>query len=252
MDNRYTEIIDVQAPFFKFFLQECLSHEMCEILNEISAKTDVYVFSGVIRNFFLGNPNFRDLDIVVGDVDCVIKTIVSANRNVNLKVNSFGGVKVKIENLKIDLWGLGNTWGIKEEKMDLSAYSLLKTAFFNFSAIVFDYNNAKFYYDNAFVDFLESRIMDVVYTKNPNIPLCIINSYYYRDKYGFGLSLNLCYWIFLNFTMLAYKDKEKRIFDDVQKKHFSKIVVSHEKIKDFVLLCYRHCRIGVPISPRFV
>ena len=50
---------------------------MREILNAISRKTEVYVFSGIIRNFFLGESSFRDLDIVVGDVECVIDTIVS-------------------------------------------------------------------------------------------------------------------------------------------------------------------------------
>ena len=69
MDNKYTDRIDGQARFFKFYLQECLSYEMREILNAISRKTEVYVFSGVIRNFFLGETIFRDLDIVVGDVE---------------------------------------------------------------------------------------------------------------------------------------------------------------------------------------
>ena len=252
MDNKYTDIIDVQAPFFKYFLQKSMSLEMREILNKISAKTDVYVFSGIIRNFFLGDTNFRDLDIVVRDVDCVMKIMRTTKGRVDFKVNSFGGVKVKFQNLIIDLWGLSNTWGIKKENMDLSPHSLLKTAFFNFSAIVFDYNNTKFYYDNAFVDFLETKIMDVVYLENPNIPLCIINSCYYREKYGFGLSLNLCRWLFVNYIRLAYVDKRKSIFDDLQKKHFSKIVVSHEQIRELVYLCYRHIKIVMPISPKFI
>lgn len=166
---------------------------MREILNAISRKTEVYVFSGIIRNFFLGETNFRDLDIVVGDVKCVIDTVNAVDSDVEFRINSFGGVKVKIQNLIIDLWGLENTWGIRKERMELTPKSLLMTAFFNFSAIVFDYNKTIFYYESDFVKFLQNKMMDVVYTKNPNIPLCIINSCYYREKYGFGLTLKLCY-----------------------------------------------------------
>lgn len=249
MDNRY---IDSQARFFKFYLQECLSYEMREILNAISRKTEVYVFSGIIRNFFLGESSFRDLDIVVGDVECVIDTINAVDSEVEFRVNSFGGVKVKIQNLIIDLWGLENTWGIRKEKMELTPQSLLKTAFFNFSGIVFDYNKSQFYYDDAFVHFLENRMMDVVYTKNPNIPLCIINSCYYRENYGFGLSRRLCYWIFINHTFLASDKKCEEIFNDVQRHHFAKVVISYEQIREFVFLCYRHYKIHVPILPRFI
>lgn len=252
MDNKYTDIIDSQARFFKFYLQECLSYEMRDILNAISQKTEVYVFSGITRNFFLGETGFRDLDIVVEDVECVIDTINAVDSDVELRINSFGGVKVKIQNLIIDLWGLENTWGIREDKMELTPQSLLKTAFFNFSAIVFDYNKSQFYYDDAFGGFLQNRIMDVVYIKNPNIPLCIINSCYYREKYGFGLTLNLCYWIFINHTSLVSDNKCEEKFNDVQRKHFAKVVISYEHIRAFVFLCYRHYKIGVPILPRFM
>lgn len=147
MDSKFTDFIDSQADFFKYYLQECLSEEMRSILNAISLKTEVYVFSGMIRNFFLGESCFRDLDIVVGDVNCVIDAINAATENVDFSINSFGGLKVKIQNLSIDLWELDKTWGIQNESMELSPYSLLRTAFFNFSAIVFDYNKTRFYYE---------------------------------------------------------------------------------------------------------
>ena len=252
MDNKYTNLIDCQAGSFKYFLQECLSKEMRNILNIISKKTEVYVFSGIIRNYFLGETSFRDLDIVVGDVECVIDTINAVDSHVEFRINSFGGVKVKIQNLTIDLWGLENTWGIRKDNMSLTPMSLLKTAFFNFSAIVFDYNKSKFYYNDAFVCFLENRMMDVVYVDNPNIPLCIVNSCYYREKYGFGLSLKLCKWIFDNYVSLRSNLKAEFNFDEVQMKHFSKVVISFKDLKDFVLLCYRHYKIGVPILWKFV
>lgn len=254
MDSKYTEIIDGQAGFFKYYLQECLSEEMRSLLSAISIQTNVYVFSGVIRNFFLGESCFRDLDIVVGNVDCVIDAINVINAMdgyVEFSINSFGGLKVKIQNLTIDIWAIDKTWGIKNERMELSPYSLLRTAFFNFSAIVFDYNRTHFYYEDDFIYFLKTRMMQVVYEKNPNIPLCIVNSYYYREKYGFGISLELCRWIFLNYCTLLRNEKNENAFDSVQIRHFQKIIIPYDKLKEFVLMCYRHLLIVEPIVPKF-
>lgn len=251
MDSKFTDFIDSQADFFKYYLQECLSEEMRSILNAISLKTEVYVFSGMIRNFFLGESCFRDLDIVVGDVNCVIDAINAATGNVDFSINSFGGLKVKIQNLSIDLWELDKTWGIQNESMELSPYSLLRTAFFNFSAIVFDYNKTRFYYEDDFVWFLKTRIMRVVYEKNPNIPLCIVNSYYYREEYGFGLSLELCKWIFQNYRTLLRNEKDEKTFENVQIRHFHRIVVPYDNLKEFVLMCYRHILIDKSIAPKY-
>ena len=214
-------------------------------------KTDVYVFSGMIRNFFLGESCFRDLDIVVGDVDCVIDAINATDGNVDFAINSFGGLKVKIQNLTIDLWALDKTWGIKNEGMELSPYSLLKTVFFNFSAIVFDYNKTRFYYEDDFICFLKTRMMQVVYEKNPNVPLCIVNSYYYREEYGFGLSLKLCKWIFQSYVFMLRNEKDEKTFEDVQIRHFHRKVIPYDKLKEFVFMCYRHMQIDKPIAPKY-
>lgn len=252
MDSKYSDIIRQQSCFFKFYLQQSLSLDARKVLNNIASRTDVYVFSGIIRNFFLGNLDYRDLDIVVGDVDEVIGTVVDTNDDLMLRINSFGGIKLTIQNLTIDLWELRNTWGVKEEKLPLSPYSLLKTAFFNFSAIVFDYNKVQFYFKEDFVNFLKTKMMDVVYQKNPNIPLCIINAYYYKKKYGFGLSVRLCSWVFHNYIALLSQEKSKKVFENEQMRHFSKILVEHSEIKEFVLSCYRHVIIRQPIYPIYV
>lgn len=252
MDRKFIDEIDGQATFFKLYLQYSLSKEGRKLLDNIATKTSVYIFSGIIRNFFLGESSYRDLDIVVDNLDDIKEIIQHLESEVSVKNNSFGGLKLTIEGLNIDIWSIRNTWGIKKDGLKLTPESLLKTAFFNFSAIVFDYNNARFYYDEAFPDFLSTRMMNVVYESNPNIPLCIINTYYYRIKYGFGISLHLCIWIFVNYLGLSMRHQNReKILENVQKKHFGSMIVDFTELKDFVLNCGLHYRVGSPISPAF-
>ena len=93
MANRYISEIDGQAPFFKHYLRESLGHEACVLLENIAAITDVYIFSGIIRNFFLGEPYYRDLDIVVKDCSEITK-LLEYNDNIYITRNHFGGLKI--------------------------------------------------------------------------------------------------------------------------------------------------------------
>ena len=71
--NRKKEDIDRQALSFKVYLKYILlDSESWDLLLNISQQTDVYIFSGVIRNFLLGISENRDLDIVVKDIDKII------------------------------------------------------------------------------------------------------------------------------------------------------------------------------------
>lgn len=57
--------IDKQSMSFKYYLKDfMLTKESWQLLLYISNQTDVYIFSGVIRNFLLGYVYNRDLDIV--------------------------------------------------------------------------------------------------------------------------------------------------------------------------------------------
>lgn len=249
MANRYISEIDGQAPFFKHYLRESLGHEACILLENIAAITDVYIFSGIIRNFFLGEPYYRDLDIVVKDCSEITK-LLEYNDNIYITRNHFGGLKIKVGRFMIDLWSLDQTWGIKKQGLDDSPQSLLKTVFFNFSAIVFDFNKTRFYYGTDFVRFFNTRQMDVVYDSNPNIPLCIVNTCYYYKKYGLGVGLRLCLWVFINYISIEKMGHDrKELFDKVQMGHFGKVNIEYIVLKDFVLSCYQHFKSRRPISP---
>lgn len=233
MASRFNSGIDYfiqsQAPSFFLFIRDyVLNREAWTVLNLISEQTKVYVFSGIIRNFFLGYPEVRDFDIVVSRNRISIpKEYISS---IHVEKNSFGGRKYLIGNLKIDFWFLQDTWGIREEKKKANVNALINSAFFNFSAVAYDFNNRKFVYSEDFRKFLSLKVLDVVYEKNPNVPLCIVNSLYYSIQYELPLGKKLAMWIVEHY-------QSEFDYGPVQEQHWGKVAFGNEAIEDFYFQC---------------
>lgn len=226
---------------FKNYLRELCSMDLF-LLHDIEAiaeKQDIYVFSGIIRDFFLqekiqgrkkgsnsakDRKRPRDLDfVIVGDFS---EQIFSTG---HVYQNQYGGLKLTLGNIKVDIWSLHNTWGIVQENKPLSPESLLETSFFNFSAIVYDYKNEIFVVGKPFIEFLNTHILDIVYKKNPKPELCIVNSMYYREKLGCAISKRLSKWLIKEFYANPQFD-----YDAIQQNHFGKIIYNKKKITNFI------------------
>lgn len=233
MDNKFDSIrryIDEQASSFYLYLEKMqLDPDSWSLLKTISAQTDVYIFSGVIRNFFLGYIEIRDLDIVIRKTDN-LHIPIDYIRKTSILRNSFKGYKLKLAKLNVDIWYLQNTWGIKYENSTPTDEALIRSAFFNFSAITYNFNKKKFIYTEEFCAFLKFNRLDVVYEKNPNVPLCIVNTIYYIDRFELSLGIKLCRWIVNHYS--DYYD-----YNQVQLAHFDKILYNERKIKSFYILC---------------
>lgn len=117
MDRRFENIgdnISKQNRSFKIYLKGfLLDSDSWNLLTLISKQTNVYVFSGVIRNFLLGYLENRDLDIVIDNIDDISIPRKYLNK-IDYKRNSFGGYKLKVGKIVVDTWDLNNTWGIQK------------------------------------------------------------------------------------------------------------------------------------------
>lgn len=199
-----------------------------EKLDFMSKSSDVYIFSGVIRDFFFEKKSShpRDLDVVVGNGK--LESIpIDYLRQVEYSVNQFGGVKLKEKDKTVDVWQLKDTWGIKMKKAEVTPQELVNTAFFNVSAIAFDYGREKFIVSDAFKSFFDTRILDVVYEDNPFPDLCVVNSLYYSRKLHCKLSERLSSWL-LNHYQKGYD------YTYIQMKHFGAIKYSNSEIGEFI------------------
>lgn len=232
MDKKFLDIrkyITDKEEGFCDYIVSMLDTDARTLLMAISMQTPVYVFSGVIRNYLLGYNDVRDLDVVIRNIG-KIEIPLSIISKCKITKNSFGGYKINTGNLCIDAWDINNTWGIKKEKKRGNALSLIDSAFFNFSSIVFEYRRKKFIYKESFLRFMENHTMEVVYKENPNKELCIINSMYYNKKYGFPIGKSLAKWI------RDYYSQDMN-FRDVQLHHFGRVLFEESEVKLFYVLC---------------
>ena len=226
MDRDYRKerqyVVSRADEFLRYLHREVLTEKAIQLLKVVARQTDVYIFSGIIRNFLLGFTENRDVDVVVAEVDN-LSLPHSLLRGCKIEENSFGGYKLLIDNISIDAWPIASTWGLLHEGLKPKPYSLIRTAFFNFSSIAFSYNDKRFIFDGNLCSFLRSNIMDVVYPFNPNPALCILNTAYYARKYKFPISFKLSKWLIRYYN-------EKLPFVETQERHFHKQIVSNETL----------------------
>lgn len=220
------EIVNESTIEFLEYIRRNVDAEVYGFLLKLSEKTNLYIFSGVIRNFFLGINDVRDLDVVI-EQNIDIKDLFG--NDFPIRLNSFGGYKIDINNVNVDLWLLEKTWAIQYQKrLDIELDSLHKfipsTAFFNFSAILYSFNEHKFYYKNDFLRFIRDKEINYVYKPNANYSLCVVNSLYYADKYNLKIAGKL-----KRFLIQLYKTKLN--YTDIQLKHFGEILYTDEEIK---------------------
>lgn len=193
------------------------------MINELNEYHTTYLFSGILRNYFLeyyGKP--RDLDIVISRKSSYTNLEEILKKYGAYKLNAFGGFKLTIKDLSIDIWHIEDTWGIKNGYVKIINNSfekaVLKSTFFNFSSILYDFYNNKFIYDNSFKEFYETKTVKIVLEENINYILCLINIIYYAEKYQLNLSLNI-----RKFFVKRFCNYNKIDFDEIQMKHFKYI-----------------------------
>lgn len=224
--------IQAQAASFGLFVDGILNENQAkELVNCVAEQVPLYIFSGIIRNFLLGYLNNRDIDFVAEDMH---KLTIPRDllRDVSIRKNKFNGYKLVSNALTIDCWDMERTWGILQEGMKSTVYSLLNTVFFNFSAIAYDYNKRRFLISDDFCRFYNNHTMEVVYTKNPRIETCIVNALFYADEYEFFIGSSLRKWIVKNY-------RAEYDYRSAQLSRFQRVIYSDKMINAFANICGR-------------
>ncbi|MCQ9635655.1 hypothetical protein MP477_11855 [Chryseobacterium sp. WG23] len=217
---------------FRIYLDSILDHHIKTLIRDLMNHFVVYVFSGVIRNYFLEEyekPN--DLDLVLKKPNDIKFLEEILNTYGNFKKNNFGGYKIFVDNLPIDVWFIEDTWAIANNHIAINKNienALLHSTFFNFSSIIYDLSNDKFIKDKLFLDFLANREMDIVLENNPNIVLCLLKIRHYSEKYEINLSTSVIKYYIRNFSLYP-----KEEYDKSQKKHFGKIIYEYKQLLKF-------------------
>ncbi|NGM62690.1 hypothetical protein G5B30_12265 [Sphingobacterium sp. SGG-5] len=224
---------------FVKYLHSKLDDKVLDFVEVLNAELDLLVFSGVIRDFALKhNGELRDLDLVAKRNFHQLEKLIKKFDGIKFSKNSFGGYKLKISNICVDIWNAEDTWALKEQKIQNCIFmeeDLPYSCFFNFSSIVFDIKRNKFIKSKKFNEFLKNKTLDIVLEDNPYPELCIINTFYYKDKYDLRISANLKKYLKANFYNIPQDKYEK-----IQIKHFNKVIYSHDMLKNRVNKLGKH------------
>ncbi|WP_312921738.1 hypothetical protein [Empedobacter brevis] len=226
MDKQFNKLNN--PNLFIEYLNNNLDTQLNDFLSNLKLIAEVYIFSGVIRNFILNFRKIRDLDLVISCDKVVFEIFIEKYK---YRKNSFGGYKILFENKSIDLWYLEDTWAIKNNliypKLFLNE-SLPETSFFNFSAVIFDVKSKEFIYNNKFRDFIQSKNLDIVLENNPLPQLCIVNIIYYKRNYLLDLSENT-----MKYYLKYFNDFDEEQYNLIQLKHFSEVIYEYGLLKTY-------------------
>jgi len=231
VDNKSADIvksIKSKEDNFRVYFEYNLDDETSQFINKLKQHTSLYLFSGIIRDFFLAkNEVFRDIDLIY-DIDINLENIFP---KYNFEKNSFGGYKVHIGKYIIDIWNLNETWGLKKGQLTLEFNKLHKlpdTTFFNFSSIIYSLKENEFIIGKPFLNFLKKEEIDIVLDDNPYPELCIINTIYYQKKLNYKLSKRL-----KNYILHTIEELSPSKLLNIQIKHFNKIMFTKDEIFSF-------------------
>ena len=206
--------IESKTEVFDSYFSSKIKPHVSDFIDFLKGNFQVFLFSGIIRDFFVRNNNeFRDIDLVIeGELN------ESLFYGMDYHKNSFGGYKINIDNTTIDLWEVKNTWGFHKKNILPFSELLPETTFFNFSSILYDLTNKKFIIGNDFLKFIRDKKIDIVFDKNPLPELCIINTIYYQQKLNsYQVSNRLKEYIRVNLQSM-----ESLL--DAQEKHFKNVL----------------------------
>lgn len=205
--------IESKTEVFDDYFYSKISPSVSSFINLLKRDTQVFLFSGIIRDFFVKRTNeFRDIDLVIEN-----ELTEELLTGLNYQKNSFGGYKINIDNTIIDIWEVKNTWGFQKKSILPLSHSLPETTFFNFSSILYSLNKKEFIIGNDFLKFMKNKKIDIVFDINPLPELCIVNTIYYGQKLNYEVSNKLKEYIKANLQPM-----EKLLA--VQEKHFKNII----------------------------
>lgn len=203
-----------------YYLEE-RNKKIKNIFYELKGYGDLILFGGAIRDYILKKAP-RDYDFVI-NTELNIENVF---RDLSYKINRFGGYKLFIDDLVLDIWKLSDTWAFKNGFFSPKPENLPKTVFFNIESIAYN-TSTQGIYEYKFLEALRTNTLDIVFRENPFKDLCVLRAIVYKIMYSMELSINLSSFI------SSWHHNTENPFDvllEVQLAHYGSIILEKETI----------------------
>lgn len=202
----------IRYGFMKYLNNAIINHNALDVVDLlINNFQEVYIFSGIIRNFFIGaDENLTDdLDIVVQNntLEPTDKIICDLIRDYNLRVydiecikssSSYSKIRIYLNpSYKLDVWDIEKSLGFNKDLpiSERNASKLPSSAFLNSQAIIFDLKKKCFIYDKNFVEFIHNRQISIIGSNPLNNSYMFKKIIKYFNIYNLSLSKNTVEWM---------------------------------------------------------
>lgn len=161
------------------------------ILFQVLVEGTAYLIGGYVRDVYEERTS-RDLDIVVDIKKEHLKEIIDGE-SCGKKYNRFGGVKLMLQNIVVDIWSFDNNWAFKNNLVRLNEKeklnSLAKGCFYNYDALVvnisnFSYNTKHYevFHNERKLDILQRRA--IYKNLNPTLEANILRAIFLKKEYN--------------------------------------------------------------------
>lgn len=173
--SKYLSKLEEVLPAYieLYFFKEKESLAFWEQLNSVNR---CYIFGGFIVDFLKKKRSHRDIDIVIENLNDETRELINYYNGIK---NSFGGYKLNIGEVNVDIWAIKDTWAIRKMNyLDFDLSSILpSTSFFNSTAVIYSIQDNKLIFKNSFETYIKNKTLDIIFEDNPYPELCIIKSY---------------------------------------------------------------------------
>jgi len=159
-----------------------------------------FVFGGIPRGVFDDGRRYRprDLDLVFDDEH--FGYFESAFEHCLERRNSYGGLRLRINDMAVDAWPLSATWAFREGLVKNPSFEKLpSTTFLNIDGVIVEAVAPRFkkrrVYEAGFFAGWNERTLDINLRENPHPGICVARTFHISKRYGFKVSHRLSMYL---------------------------------------------------------
>ena len=191
-----------------------------------------FVFGGALRDIFRPDsltPSARDVDIVVSRND--LRYLIEECEKYVLGQNRFGGYRIKIGPVPVDIWAVDETWAFRKTLvLPQSFYSLTKTTFLNIDGIAADVPMGQDIdikvFAKDYLDAFNSGVLDISLYNNPFPTLVAIKALRAMYRYDLKITHRLASYLYASFRGYGYNWLENE-----QVRHYGRALFDHRQLE---------------------
>jgi hypothetical protein len=191
-----------------------------------------FMFGGIPRGVFDDGKNYRprDLDLVFDDEH--FPYFESAFEHCLEKRNSYGGLRLRINDMAVDAWPLSATWAFREGLVKNPSFENLPlTTFLNIDGLILEAvtkpGKKRRVYEAGFFGAWRHKILDINLRENPHPGTCLARTLSISKRYGFRISHRLSMYLW---DLLATRPLVE--FEAAQVHHYGQIEFQSGELVD--------------------